>query len=107
MEQEYRINGSKMIYDMPKEVDHHQATRMIQQIDRLIAMHRIQTLVFNFKGTEFMDSSGIGVLIGRSRTMHFYGGKVKAANLSGRAELIFRASGLGQIIEVVKEEEHE
>lgn len=107
MGQEYQIRGNTMIYYMPREVDHHQADRMIRQIEQLIAMHQVHTLVFDFQGTEFMDSSGIGVLIGRSRTMRFYGGKVMAANLKGRAQLIFQAAGLGQMIEVVKEEENE
>ena len=54
-----------------------------------------------------MDSSGIGVLIGRSRKLGFLGGKVYAQNIGGRVERIFTASGLYQMIDVVKEDGYE
>lgn len=107
MQEEYQMEGSKMIYFMPREVDHHHSTHIQKTIDHLIDMHQIRTVYFDFGGTQFMDSSGIGVLIGRSRKLGYYGGKVYAQNISGRVERIFAASGLRQLIEVVKEEDHE
>lgn len=107
MQEEYQMDGSKMIYFMPEEVDHHQATQIQKTIDQLIDMYQIRTLYFDFGGTRFMDSSGIGVLIGRSRKLGFLGGKVYAQNIGGRVERIFTASGLYQMIDVVKEDGYE
>ena len=47
-----------------------------------------------------MDSSGIGMIIGRCKNVRFSGGYVKAVNLCGQLERIFRLSGLKKIIEV-------
>ena len=58
----------------------------------------MKTLVFDFAGTEFMDSSGIGVIIGRSRKMGYFGGEVYAEHLSGRILKIFKVSGLHTLI---------
>lgn len=104
MLKEYTIKGNYMEYVMPKEIDHHMAQQIYTRIDQLIDMYQIRTLCFDFSQTEFMDSSGIGILIGRSRKLHYYGGQVCAKGLKDRAEKIFRASGLYQIIKIVGEE---
>ena len=69
----YKVEGACLIYQMPAEVDHHVAKDMCRELDRLVETYRIKELVLDFSRTEFMDSSGIGVIIGRSKTMHFYG----------------------------------
>lgn len=90
--------GCLIVY-VPKELDHHEAGQLKMEADMLIETHRVKRLVFDFEKTEFMDSSGIGVIIGRSRNMGFYGGTVTARNLSGRMEKIFRVSGLHSLIQ--------
>lgn len=107
MEQKYTIKGHTMVYYMPREVDHHQSITISSFLDRYIESGQIRQLVFDFGENEFMDSSGIGILIGRSRTLGYYGGKVYARRLSGRSRMIFAASGLQKLIEVVEEEQHE
>lgn len=94
-----RETGSLIIY-MPKEVDHHQAGMLRAQIDLLISMHHVRHLIFDFTDTDFMDSSGIGVLIGRYRNMNFSGGDVAACHLNARIDKIFSASGLKKIIRI-------
>ena len=47
-----------------------------------------------------MDSSGIGVIIGRTKTIGFYGGKVEAVNLSAQVKKIRCASGLHRLINI-------
>ncbi len=78
--------------------DHHEADRLKQEADFFIETGQVKTLVFDFAGTEFMDSSGIGVIIGRSRKMGYFGGEVYAEHLSGRILKIFKVSGLHTLI---------
>ena len=100
MDSEYiREKGSLIIY-VPRELDHHQANLLRAQTDLLINTHHVRHLVFDFSHTEFMDSSGIGVLIGRYRNMNFAGGDVTACHLNTRMDKIFTASGLKKIIHV-------
>lgn len=90
----------QMQFKMPKELDHHVAKSLSVELDTLIENYGIKELVLDFSDTEFMDSSGIGVLIGRSKTMHYYGGQVLACGLGNRVKRIFDAAGLKKIIHI-------
>ena len=67
MDIQYQLTEDRLTVMMPREVDHHAARHMSTEVDCLIDSWHIRTLVFDFAGTEFMDSSGIGVLIGRKK----------------------------------------
>ena len=84
MEEKYQLKEGCLTIQMPKELDHHEAGR----------------LVFDFRETEFMDSSGIGVIIGRCKSMGFSGGEVAATNMNERVKKIFMVSGLQKLIRV-------
>ena len=83
---------------MPKELDHHEAGRLKLEADYLIGAYHVRRLVFDFRETEFMDSSGIGVIIGRCKSMGFSGGEVMAMNMNERVKKIFMVSGLQKLI---------
>lgn len=100
MRHKYEISGIQMRYHMPKEVDQHAAEEIRTFLEQMIQTAQIRKLVFDFAETEFMDSSGIGVVIGRCRTLGYYDGKVSAANIGDRVAKIFQASGLYRIIEI-------
>ena len=103
MEYKLEIKEGMLKVSVPKELDHHVSNQLREEADLLIDAYHVKKLVFDFADTEFMDSSGIGVLIGRSRNMGFEGGKVIATNLSPRVKQIFRLSGLYQMISVEEE----
>lgn len=96
----YEIKGKCLIYKMPKELDHHVAQSLCRELDQLVESYQITELILDFVRTEFMDSSGIGVIIGRSKTMKFREGKIYAANLNKRVNMIFTSAGLNKIVEV-------
>lgn len=100
MRHKYEIKGIQMRYHMPKEVDQHAADEIRTFLEQMIQSGQIRKLIFDFTETEFMDSSGIGVVIGRCRTLGYYDGKVSAANIGDRVDKIFQASGLYRIIEI-------
>lgn len=101
MNSHYEIKGSNLIIYVPKDLDHHVAKEIQQDVDSMIDAYGIRQVIFDFKETEFMDSSGIGVLLGRCRKMHFLNGKVKASNLQNhRVRKIFSMAGLYQLLEV-------
>ena len=100
MEQRYERTGKTLRCFMPKELDQHIAKILCEEIDRMIEHYGIRELVFDFTKTEFMDSSGIGVLIGRSRTMQYHEGIVNACNMLPRVKRMFEAAGLHRIIHI-------
>lgn len=100
MQHKYEITGIQMRYYMPQEIDQHVAEDVRTFLEQMIASEHIRELVFDFAKTEFMDSSGIGVVIGRCRTLGYYNGKVYAVNIGERVDKIFKASGLYKMVEV-------
>ena len=101
----YKVEELGLAVWVPKELDHYSAEILRAEVELLIHIHHAKNLIFDFEQTEFMDSSGIGVLIGRCRNLGFSNGVVYARNLSGRAEKIFNAGGLGKIIYVMSGDE--
>lgn len=99
MECGYKINGVELRIILPAELDHHVASRIQSETDLLVDTYHIRRIVFDFKATEFMDSSGIGVILGRYRKMNFSGGQIKAQHLKPRMLQILRMSGLESIVD--------
>ena len=104
MEHRFEKEYGCLIVRMPEELDHHQAEILKEEADGLILKYPVRSLVFDFEDTRFMDSSGIGVVIGRCKNVRFSGGYVRAVNLNGQIRRIFKLSGLQKIIEVEQEE---
>lgn len=105
MECNYELKEGCLTISVPKELDHHCATQLKIETDLLVDAYHVRKLVFDFSETEFMDSSGIGVLIGRCKNMNYSGGEVAAENLSERIQKIFVVSGLHKIIKIKTKEE--
>ena len=100
MEQKYEKEYGCLTLRMPAELDHHQSEFLKEEADQLLLKYPVRSLIFDFTDTQFMDSSGIGVLIGRCKNVRFSGGYVKAVHLSEQINRIFQLSGLKKIIEV-------
>ena len=98
MELQYRIEKESLFVPMPQEVDHHVAKSISREIDFLIDSWHVRQVVFDFTNTEFMNSSVIGVMIGRKHTMELYHGDVFAIHMGDRAKRIFEKSGLDRIV---------
>jgi stage II sporulation protein AA (anti-sigma F factor antagonist) len=99
MQHNYEMNGMQMTYHMPREVDQHVSEIIRQFLEQMIVSGNIRELTLDFAETEFMDSSGIGIVIGRSRTLGYYNGKVFVTNVGEHQDKIFRASGVYKIVE--------
>lgn len=95
----YEIYERCLIIRLKEELDHHNAIRIREKADRLIDRNNIKHIIFDFSGAGFMDSAGIGVIMGRYRKVIFIGGKTAVANVNSTVDRIFRLSGLYKIIE--------
>lgn len=99
---EHRFEGEtgRLFIQMPREVDHHFAEQLRRESDGLMNRYPVRGLVFDFRKTIFMDSSGIGVILGRCRNLKFAGGQAVAINLNSQIQRIFQISGLHKLISV-------
>lgn len=85
---------------MATELDHHIANEVRDEIDDILISKSIKNIIFNFKNINFMDSSGIGVIIGRYKKISSEGGRVTVVNANDRIKKIFDLSGMNKIIGV-------
>ena len=95
----YEVLKRCLIIHLNGELDHHNAIGIREKADKLIERNHIKHIVFDFSGTNFMDSAGIGVIMGRYKKVIFIGGKIAVTNLNSTVDRIFRLSGLYKIIE--------
>lgn len=97
----YAIIDNYLCIKMPQEVDHHGAAQIRENADRLLLNERVKNIVFDFEDTTFMDSSGIGIIIGRYRKISCFGGRVYAIHADDRIKKILRTSGMSSVIEIL------
>lgn len=95
---DFEIVNRCLIIKLLEELDHHNALSVREQSDKLITGRNIKDIIFDFTGSEFMDSSGIGVIMGRYKKIIFSGGKVAVTGVNKSIDRIFRLSGLYKII---------
>ena len=98
MKYEFESETGRLYVFMPKEVDHHLADSVRLEMDRLFIVYPVRGLIFDFTDTVFMDSSGIGLILGRCKNLQFSGGEASAIHLNPQMQRIFRISGLEKII---------
>lgn len=93
------VKNRCLIVHIGKELDHHNAILLKEKADRYIEKENVKHIIFDFKNAEFMDSSGIGVIMGRYKKVIFTGGKVYVACVGRAVDRIFQISGLYKIVE--------
>lgn len=103
MEKLIQKRGETLIVNIPKEVDHCFADSVREVIDRRLQTEEVNFLEFDFHETEFMDSSGIGLLMGRYKLMKALGGNLCISHAGERIFKILMLSGIHKIIPIEKE----
>ncbi|NMA80013.1 MAG: anti-sigma factor antagonist [Clostridiales bacterium] len=82
------------------DIDHHTAKGMREEIDNAVERTQIKKLVLDFKNVSFMDSSGIGLVMGRYKIMEEVGGVVKVTNPSNHIKKVMRLAGLDRLAQI-------
>lgn len=86
-----------LIAKLHGEIDHHRAPSIRKKIDAKAEALRPSELHLDFSGVSFMDSSGIGLIMGRYRQMLLTGGKLKVINIPQNLEKIIKLSGIDSL----------
>lgn len=101
----YQVQENCLTIYLPKEVDHHNAEEMRKNADTLIERNHIKFVIFDFKMTDFMDSSGIGVIMGRYRVIRLLDGEIWAVHANTRIKKILTMSGMTKLMQIYEEGE--
>ena len=82
------------------EIDHHGAGSLREEIDGMLERIRPDTLILDFRDVTFMDSSGIGLVMGRYRLIREWGGAVEIHNPSPSIRKVMRLAGMDRIASI-------
>ena len=94
----YQVQENCLTIFLPHELDHHNAEEIRRESDHLIIRNHIRYIIFDFAETDFMDSSGIGMIMGRYR-------QICAAHANERVKKILTMSGVTKIMEIIEEDQ--
>ena len=89
-----------IIAEINGEIDHHSAEIIRDKLEREFSRSGAKNIIFDFTKVSFMDSSGIGMILGRYRALEKMGGAVAVAGVSAEASRVFEISGLHKLIKV-------
>lgn len=102
MESEFVKEDKLLLIKITEEIDHHSTEKIRRLADNEITRYMPRKVLFDFDKVSFMDSSGIGMIIGRYKTANMLGGTVEMINVKPSVEKILEMSGILKIIPVVK-----
>ena len=100
--EDFKIIDKYLMIRLPDEIDHHKSVDISSRADRYILSGKVGNVVFDFERTTFMDSSGIGIILGRYKKISCFGGKIYAVNADNRIRRILLMSGLESIVEIME-----
>ncbi len=86
------------------EIDHHSAACLRHEVDEMLMKLRPKTLYIDLSNVDFMDSSGLGLIMGRFSLMTKLGGETVVINPSQGARKILSLAGMEKIIRIEKRE---
>ena len=91
------VNGNTMTARLSGELDHHHTQKLREEIDRSVQKEHPNRLILNFAGVEFMDSSGIGLVLGRYRLMQERDGSLVLCAMPPHIRRVMRVAGIANL----------
>lgn len=100
----FETTGTCLNVKLPAELDHPASDLIRRESDRIMGKIYIRTICFDFQDTVFMDSSGVGLIMGRYRALGMRSGCMKACHVSSYIEKLLRLSGVSRFLELERAE---
>ena len=97
---EIREREGLLVVRLAGEIDHHNAVRLRGDVDELLLGKRPRRLVLDLSRVDFMDSAGIGFLMGRCRLMRELGGVLAVKSPTPRVQKMLRLCGMERFMEI-------
>ncbi len=99
------IEEKMLVIEITEELDHHESEKIRRRVDYEIQRFLPKRVVFDFDRVVFMDSAGIGLVIGRYKSVLEYGGKLEMINVKEKLRKIFEMSGILKIVPIIDSSE--
>jgi stage II sporulation protein AA (anti-sigma F factor antagonist) len=101
---ETEVKNKTLIVRLKGELDHHSADRVKARMEAAIESGQGEHIILSMKDLTFMDSSGLGVIIGRYKQITSRGGRMIVCDVSPPVYRLFEMSGLFKILSIEKNE---
>lgn len=98
MESTYYLSDKLLVLRITEEIDDYSVQKIRRKADYEIERYMPRKVIFDFNSVTFMDSAGIGMVIGRYKVISMLGGTLELANMSETVRKIFQMSGVLKIV---------
>ena len=103
MESRFDTDDNVLYINITEEIDHHTTEKIRRKMDNEITRFMPRKVMFDFSKVSFMDSAGIGMVIGRYKFANMLGAKLEVSNLTQSVKRIFEMSGILKLIPVAQD----
>jgi stage II sporulation protein AA (anti-sigma F factor antagonist) len=103
MESKFYEEDKLLVFKITDEIDDCSVQKIRRRADYEIERYMPKKVVFDFDSVTFMDSAGIGMIIGRYKFANMIGAKLEVSNLTQSVKRIFEMSGILKLIPVIEE----
>lgn len=103
METKYYDEDKLLVFKITEEIDDCQVQKIRRRADYEMERHMPKRVIFDFDCVTFMDSAGIGMIIGRYKFANMLGAKLEVSNLGQSVQRIFEMSGILKLIPVAQD----
>ena len=100
METIYKEEDKLLILKITEEIDHHTTEKIRRKADYEIERYMPRKTIFDFNQVTFMDSAGIGMIIGRYKMIKMLGGSIEMINVKPTIKKIFDMCGIPKLIKI-------
>ncbi|PHV72467.1 anti-anti-sigma factor [Sporanaerobium hydrogeniformans] len=102
---DFLVADRTLVVILQGEVDHHTCVQIRQQVDHEYQKKRARNLVFDLEKVKFMDSAGIGMLMGRYRNVAICGGSIALINVRPETAQLIEISGVNRLMKIYASKE--
>ncbi len=100
MESKFYEKDKLLVFKITDEIDDYSVQKIRRKADYEMERYMPKKVIFDFDSVTFMDSAGIGLIIGRYKFARMLGAKLEVSNLTQSVKKIFEMSGILKLISV-------
>ena len=98
----HEMRGETMVFFVGGEIDHHSAVNVRTSMDAVIATEKPPKVMLELSSVDFLDSSGLGLIMGRYALVKQYGGTFAVLDPSPAVLKIMKLAGMERMISVLR-----
>ena len=99
----YNEKDKLLLLQITEEIDHHSSEKIRTRADFEIQKYIPKKVVMDFENVNFMDSAGIGMILGRYKMTTMFGGTMNMVNVNPSVKKVFEMSGILKLIPIMED----